>query len=135
MAHMTSTLPESFRAFVVREREGTFAGAVETVPTTSLPSNGLTVRVAYSSLNYKDALSATGHRGITKSYPHVPGIDVAGTVVASDDARFPVGGSVLAIGFDLGMNTWGGYGELVRIPSAWAVALPSGLSLRESMQL
>lgn len=136
LSAMSTDLPESFRAYVVHGREdGRFAGAVETIPFASLPPHGLVVRVAYSSLNYKDALSATGHKGITRKYPHVPGIDAAGTVVATDDPRFPVGSEVLAIGFDLGMNTFGGYGEYVRIPSGWAVARPEGLSLADAMRL
>jgi putative YhdH/YhfP family quinone oxidoreductase len=90
------------------------------------------VKVLYSSLNYKDALSATGNRGVTRRYPHTPGIDAAGVVVEGA-ADFHPGDEVLAIGYDLGMNTPGGFGQYIRVPAAWLTHRPAGLSLRESM--
>ena len=93
------------------------------------------VRVEYSSLNYKDALSASGAKGVTKNYPHTPGIDAAGIVEQSNQKNFPVGSSVIVTGFDLGMNTSGGFSEYIRIPSQWAVQCPNGLSTKESMML
>ncbi len=87
----------------------------------------------YSSLNYKDALSATGNRGVTRRYPHTPGIDVAGVVVASRVEQFSAGDEVIVVGHDLGMNTAGGFGQYVRVPASWAVACPKSLTLRESM--
>ena len=93
------------------------------------------VRVEYSSLNYKDALSASGVKGVTKNYPHTPGIDAAGIVEQSNQKTFPVGSSVIVTGFDLGMNTSGGFSEYIRIPSQWAVQCPNGLSTKESMML
>ena len=98
-----------------------------------LPDGDVLIRVAYSSLNYKDALSATGHGGVTRNYPHVPGIDAAGTVAASRTSKFREGDNVLVTGFDLGANTWGGYGEYVRVPENWVVPIPEGLSSRECM--
>jgi putative YhdH/YhfP family quinone oxidoreductase len=98
-----------------------------------LPPGDLVVKVHYSSLNYKDALSATGHPGVTRNFPHTPGVDAAGEVVACADGAFAPGDQVIITGYDLGMETDGGFGQYIRIPSAWAVPLPKGLSLRESM--
>lgn len=103
--------------------------------TDDLPDGDLLIRVHYSSLNYKDALSATGNRGVTRRFPHTPGIDAAGVVVASAVDTFAPGDDVIVIGYDLGMNTAGGYGEYIRVPAGWAVKRPDGLSLRESMIL
>ena len=100
-----------------------------------LPAGDVLIRVAYSSLNYKDALSATGHPGVTRKFPHVPGIDAAGTVVESRADEWNAGDEVLATSYDLGQNTWGGYAEYVRVPAAWVVRRPEGLSLREAMIL
>lgn len=98
-----------------------------------LPDGELLIRVRYSSLNYKDALSAIGNPGVSRNFPHTPGIDAAGEVVECSDGSFKPGDEVLVTGFDLGMNTAGGFGQFIRIPSKWAVALPSGLSLKEAM--
>ncbi len=98
-----------------------------------LPAGEVLVRVGYSSLNYKDALSASGNRGVTRRYPHTPGIDAAGVVVESADPRWRPGQEVLACGYDLGMNTSGGFGQFIRVPAAWVMAKPTALSLRECM--
>ena len=98
-----------------------------------LPSGELIIEVKYSSLNYKDALSASGNKGVTRKYPHTPGVDAAGVVVDSTNRSFAVGDQVVVTGFDLGMNTPGGFGQYISIPSGWAVKLPQGLSLRDSM--
>lgn len=100
-----------------------------------LPSGELLIRVHYSSLNYKDALSANGNRGVTRHYPHTPGIDAAGVVVSSSVDAFSSGDEVIVTGYDLGMNTAGGFAEYIRVPASWAVRRPDGLSLRESMIL
>ena len=123
-----------FRAYRVYEGDPT-TRKVESVGQETLPEHGVTVAVAYSSLNYKDALSATGNRGVTKTYPHTPGIDAAGRVVSSNDARFREGDEVIVTSYDLGMNTPGGFGEFVRVPADWVVEKPAGLSLREAMVL
>lgn len=106
---------------------------VETRPSASLPAGDVTVRVRYSALNYKDALSASGNRGVTRDFPHTPGIDAAGTVLTSGDTRFAEGDEVVCTGFDLGMNTPGGFGQLIRVPGDWLVPLPSGLTARDAM--
>jgi alcohol dehydrogenase len=124
----------TFNALVVRETgENTFIRRIEPRDLTDLPAGDLLIRVRYSSLNYKDALSATGNKGVTRNYPHTPGIDAAGVVEASAALGFSPGDEVIVIGFDLGMNTPGGFGEYIRIPAGWAVRRPEGLSLRESM--
>ena len=87
----------------------------------------------YSSLNYKDALSATGNKGVTRSYPHTPGIDAAGIVKASRSNNFKPGDEVIVTGYDLGMNTSGGFGEYINVPADWVVPCPNSLSLKESM--
>ncbi|SDJ86645.1 putative quinone oxidoreductase, YhdH/YhfP family [Catalinimonas alkaloidigena] len=100
-----------------------------------LPPGEVLVRVHYSSLNYKDALSATGNRGVTRHYPHTPGIDAAGVVEESSDARYQRGDEVIVTSYDLGMNTPGGFGQYIRVPADWVVPRPQGLSLYESMIL
>lgn len=123
-----------YRALVVHEgSEGRFVRRIEERNVDGLPAGDLLIRVHYSSLNYKDALSASGNRGVTMNYPHTPGIDAAGVVAAVGRGDFAVGQEVVVIGRDLGSNTWGGYGEYIRVPAEWAVPLPKGMSLKESM--
>jgi putative YhdH/YhfP family quinone oxidoreductase len=125
-----------FKAFVVEKTDsGQFQRQIRERCINDLPQGDLVVRVHYSSLNYKDALSATGNPGVTRNYPHTPGIDAAGEVVACESGAFAVGDRVLVTGYDLGMETDGGWGEYIRIPSSWAVRLPAGLSEREAMIL
>ncbi len=125
-----------FKAFwVEKDAAGGFQRAVVERDDSDLPAGELLVEVRYSSLNYKDGLSASGSPGVTRNYPHTPGIDAAGVVLQSTDAAFKPGDEVIAIGFDLGMNTPGGFGQRIRIPAGWAVPLPSGLSLEDSMIL
>lgn len=112
-----------------------FVRAIREREVNDLPPGDLVVRVHYSSLNYKDALSATGHPGVTRQFPHTPGIDAAGEVVSCLSGAFAPGEKVIITGYDLGMETDGGWGQLIRIPSQWALRLPEGLSLRDSMAL
>ena len=120
-------MSQPFKALVVRQTADGFSRAIEERSIDDLPEGELLVEVAYSSLNYKDALSAIGNRGVTRSYPHTPGIDAVGTVAHSTDGRWSVGDEVLLTGFDLGMNTAGGFGRYVRVPAAWALRRPLGL--------
>jgi putative YhdH/YhfP family quinone oxidoreductase len=123
-----------FRALLVEEKaDGSFSRAVARRSLADLPDNDVLIRVHYSSLNFKDALSAAGHKGITRRYPHTPGIDAAGIVAESRDSAFVPGDEVLVTGYDLGMNTPGGFGEYIRVPADWIVPLPTGLTLSESM--
>jgi len=125
---------KSFKALVVRENEdGTFSSAIENKNIEDLPEGDVLIKVKYSSLNYKDALSSIGNRGVTKKYPHTPGIDAAGVVVESSDDNFTKGEEVIVTSYDLGMNTDGGFGEYIRVPSDWVVTLMPGLTLKDSM--
>ena len=123
----------TYNAMVVEEHAGEFKLTTQQLSIDNLPEGEVLIRVHYSSLNYKDALSATGNKGVTKSYPHTPGIDAAGIVVNSLNEEFKVGDEVIVTGFDLGMNTAGGFGQYIRVPSAWVVKLPASLSMKESM--
>ena len=124
----------TYKALVVKETSSNaYTRRVENKTTAELPQGDLLIRVHYSSLNFKDALSASGNRGVTRHYPHVPGIDAAGVVEESGSGDFSPGDQVIVTGNDLGMNTSGGYGQYIRIPAGWALHCPQHLSLRESM--
>ena len=124
------------RCLLVTQRDnGEIERQVTSVPQAELPPGDVLVRVQYSSLNYKDALAATGHAGVVSRFPHVPGIDAAGTVVESSSTNFRVGDEVIVTSFELGAGRWGGYAEFIRVPADWVVPLPQGLSTQESMIL
>ncbi|MFN8631544.1 MAG: alcohol dehydrogenase catalytic domain-containing protein [Chloroflexota bacterium] len=121
-----SDLPASFRAYVVdKPADGAFSRGLREFDTRDLPPGEVTVRVAWSSVNFKDGLAARADGRVARSYPLIPGIDLAGTVVASDDPAFAVGSEVLANGYDIGVARHGGYGELARSRMAWAVPQPA----------
>ena len=125
---------KSFKAMVVQETAaGTYTRRIAEKSLDDLPAGEVLVRVHYSSLNYKDGLSATGHRGVTKHYPHTPGVDAAGVVEESHSEAFQPGDQVIVTSYDLGMNTPGGFGQYIRVPAGWVVPLPENLSLKESM--
>ena len=126
-------MEKEYKALVINEVNAAFEQTIQTLNIDNLPKGDVLVKVHYSSINYKDALSATGNKGITKKYPHTPGIDAAGEVVSSLDDKFKVGDKVIVTGYDLGMNTSGGFGQYIHVPSEWVVQLPEGLSLKESM--
>lgn len=127
-------IKEKFKAMVVSELEGNrFSREIVEREISSLPEGEVLINVKYSSLNYKDALSATGNRGVTRKYPHTPGIDAAGIVAQSTNENFKVGDEVIVTGYDLGMNTSGGFAEYIRVPAQWVVKLPKNLTLMESM--
>jgi putative YhdH/YhfP family quinone oxidoreductase len=118
---VTQTAPDRFqRAIVTRNLK-------------DLPAGEVLIRVRYSSLNYKDALSASGNRGVTRRYPHTPGIDAAGEVLESEVPDFSPGDLVIVSCYDFGMNTPGGFSQYIRVPAKWVMPLPAGLTLRESM--
>ena len=123
-----------FKALVVEETyDKKYTRQILTKTIDDLPPGDILVEVHYSSLNYKDALSASGNKGVTRSYPHTPGIDAAGVVVESTDSAFQPGDDVIVTSYDLGMNTAGGFGQYIRVPGQWVVPLPNGLTLREAM--
>ncbi len=125
---------ESFKALVVTETSAeVFTREITNRNISDLPQNDVLIRVHYSSLNYKDALSASGNRGVTRSYPHTPGIDASGIVVNCISGKFKAGDKVIVTGYDLGMNTPGGFGEYISVPSDWVVPLPEQLTIEESM--
>lgn len=127
---------QKFKALQVQEvAEKEFKTEIIERDVDDLPAGDVLIEASYSSLNYKDALSASGNKGVTRQYPHTPGIDVAGTVVSSSNDEFSKGDEVIVIGYDLGMNTAGGFGQMVRVPADWVVKCPTGISLRESMIL
>lgn len=125
-----------FRALQVQELpDGAFRREIVTRTTDDLPPGEVLIRVLFSSLNYKDALSASGNKGVTRKYPHTPGIDAAGIVEESQSPDFGPGDAVVVIGYDLGMNTPGGYGEYIRVPAGWVSKLPPHFNAHESMML
>jgi acrylyl-CoA reductase (NADPH) len=129
-------MPDTFDCFYVeKDAAGQIHRAVKSLPKSALPAGEVLIRVQYSSLNYKDALAAGGHPGIVRSLPHVPGIDAAGVVEESSSPQFRPGDSVVITGYELGAGHWGGWSQLVRVPAAWVVPLPTGLTLRETMIL
>ena len=125
--------PISFQAIRIFEEDGKFEQRIVERSTGNLPEGEVLIQVHYSSLNYKDALSASGNRGVTRNYPHTPGVDASGIVAASTDPDFKAGDSVIVTSYDLGMNTDGGFGEYIRVPAAWVLPLPEGLTMQEAM--
>ncbi|PKM84636.1 MAG: oxidoreductase [Firmicutes bacterium HGW-Firmicutes-11] len=125
---------KKFRAYwVTEDAEKRYSQEILDREIDDLPPGDVLIKVSYSSLNYKDALSATGVKGVTRQYPHTPGIDAAGVVEESVDEQFQVGDRVLVTGYDLGMNTAGGLGEYIRVPAQWVAKLPEGLTEQKSM--
>lgn len=124
---------KKFKSLYITEEEGGFKRNIIEREIDSLPEGEVIIKVKFSSLNYKDALSANGNKGVTRKYPHTPGIDASGIVEYSSCDDFKVGDEVLVTGYDLGMNTSGGFSEYIRVPSSWVVRLPKDLSLKEAM--
>ena len=124
-----------FKAFLIEDRDGRTHAALLRIDPAQLDDGEVTIRVAYSSVNYKDALAATGAGRIIRRYPCVGGIDLSGTVTDSSDPRFRSGDEVIATSFDIGVAHHGGYAEYARIPARWVVPLPAGLSLHDAMAL
>jgi acrylyl-CoA reductase (NADPH) len=123
-----------FKALVVKkDANNSFIRNIEYRYIAELPKGEVLINVIYSSLNYKDGLSCIGNLGVTRRYPHTPGIDAAGYVVSSESDKFKKGDEVIVISHDLGMNTSGGFSQYIRVPASWPMHLPKGLSLRESM--
>ncbi len=118
-----------------QNHNGDFENKITQKKFTDLPEGDLLIKVKYSSLNYKDALSSSGAKGITSFYPHTPGIDAAGVIIKSNNNHFKTNDRVIVTGFDLGMNTSGGFAEYIQVPSSWAVKCPDSLSAKESMML
>ena len=124
----------NFKALRVSEHpEGNFTTSIEERNIDELPEGDVLIKVHYAALNYKDALSATGNKGVTRKYPHTPGIDGAGVVVECKTNHFKEGDAVFVTSYDLGMNTDGAFAQYIRVPAEWVIPLPDGLSLKDSM--
>ena len=122
-----------YKALVTSEENKTFVNSIEKLDLSSLPEHDTLIKVKFSSLNYKDALSASGNKGVTRNYPHTPGIDAAGIIEKTSGTKFSEGDEVIVTGYDMGMNTYGGFGEYIKVPEDWIVKKPDNLSLSESM--
>ncbi|TQR15585.1 NADPH:quinone oxidoreductase family protein [Psychrobacillus soli] len=123
----------SFRALLVNKDEQAFTIKVTNLKVSDLPEGNVIIKVAYSSINFKDGLAATPNGKIVNVYPHVPGIDMVGTVVSSQDVRYNVGDEVIATSYEIGVSRFGGFSEYARIPADWIVPLPKGLSMKQAM--
>src|SRR2546428_9483609 len=119
----------TFKAFVVNKKEEGFTATFENLTQADLPPGEVLVKVAYSSVNYKDGLASIPEGRIVRSYPFVPGIDLAGVVVESSDPRFKPDDGVIATSYELGVSHYGGVSEYARIKADWVVPLPTGLTL------
>lgn len=129
-------MPDLFNCYLVsKDAEGRVSAELAKRSRDDLPEGEVLVRVAYSSLNYKDALAATGNPGVNRTFPHVPGVDAAGLVAESGVYEFVEGDPVIVTGFDMGANRWGGWAEYVSVPQDWIVPLPEALTLKQSMIL
>ncbi|MBT2662107.1 acryloyl-CoA reductase [Bacillus sp. ISL-45] len=124
---------DNFKAFIVNKTDDDFSAEVKTIGLEDLPAGEVVIKVAYSSVNFKDGLASIPNGKIVRSYPFIPGIDLAGTVVRSDDSRYKEGDEVIATSYEIGVSHYGGYSEYARIPGDWIVPLPEGLTLKEAM--
>src|SRR6266851_4981485 len=131
----TIYMSTTFRAFVVNKTENEFTASVQELTLADLPPGEVLIRVAYSGVNYKDALACIPDGKIVRSYPFVPGVDLSGVVVESHDARFHEGDEVIVTSYDLGVSHYGGFSEYARVKADWIVPLPQGLTLKEAMAL
>ena len=110
-----------YSAYYVEESEGAFSTSISELELENPPIGFVQIKVSHSSLNYKDALSASGNKGVTRNYPFVPGIDAAGTITDANSSQFGDGDEVIVTGYDMGMNTPGGFGEYINVPANWVV--------------
>lgn len=123
----------TYKAFRVEEENDNYISSIQELEFSTLEIDEILVKVHYSSLNYKDALSAIGNKGVTNKYPHTPGIDAVGIIEKTNSKLFEVGDKVIVTSYDLGMNTDGGFAEYIKVPAAWAILLPEKMSMKESM--
>ena len=124
-----------YSAYYVEENDGTFSASISELKLEKPVDGFVQIKVSHSSLNYKDALSASGNKGVTRNYPFVPGIDAAGVISDANSSQFEEGEDVLVTGYDMGMNTPGGFGEYINVPEAWVVKKPVNLSSLEAMSI
>lgn len=124
---------KKYKALQTKKTESGYATTVVEISPKKLPVSYIRIAVEFSSINYKDGLSAAGNPGVTKNYPHTPGIDAAGKIIETNDIHFDINDKVIVTGFDLGMNTDGGLSQEICIPAEWAVKLPQDLSCKQAM--
>ena len=124
-----------YSAYYVEENEGAFSASISRLELEKPADGFVQIKVSHSSLNYKDALSASGNKGVTRNYPFVPGIDAAGTITDANSSQFSEGDEVIVTGYDMGMNTPGGFGEFISVPATWVVKKPNNLTHLESMSI
>ena len=125
----------TYKALHVEEKDGKFTKEIKELPLKDLDTNDVLIRVKYSALNFKDALSASGNKGVTREFPHTPGIDGAGVVERSSSPKFKKGNEVIVTSFDLGMNTNGAFSEYISVPEKWVIPLPETLTLKEAVSI
>jgi len=128
-------MTETFRAILLREADRKVTAAIEQVPVEDLPEGDVTVRVAYTTLNYKDGMVMNGIGRLVREYPHIPGVDFSGIVESSEHPDYQPGDKVVLTGWRVGEIHWGGYGELARVRGDWLVKLPEGLALDDAMAI
>jgi putative YhdH/YhfP family quinone oxidoreductase len=124
-----------YSAYYVEEKDGVFSASISKLELEKPADGFVQIKVSHSSLNYKDALSASGNKGVTRNYPFVPGIDAAGIITDANSSSFNEGDEVIVTGYDLGMNTPGGFGEYINVPAGWVVKKPSALTSLEAMSI
>ena len=124
-----------YSAYYVEENDGAFSASISRLELKKPADGFVQIKVSHSSLNYKDALSASGNKGVTRNYPFVPGIDAAGTITDANSSQFSEGDEVIVTGYDMGMNTPGGFGEFINVPATWVVKKPNNLTHLESMSI
>ncbi|MDC1013879.1 YhdH/YhfP family quinone oxidoreductase [Gammaproteobacteria bacterium] len=124
-----------YSAYYVEEKDGSFSSSIAQLELQKPAEGFVQIKVSYSSLNYKDALSASGNKGVTRNYPFVPGIDAAGIITDGNSSQFEDGDEVIVTGYDMGMNTPGGFGEYINVPANWVVKKPINLTAIEAMSL
>ena len=124
-----------YSAYYVEEIDGAFSASISELELQKPDDGFVQIKVSHSSLNYKDALSASGNKGVTRNYPFVPGIDAAGTITDANSSEFTDGDEVIVTGYDMGMNTPGGFGEYINVPAEWVVKKPANLSSLEAMSI
>ena len=124
-----------YSAYYVEESDGVFSTSISQLELQKPEDGFVQIKVSHSSLNYKDALSASGNKGVTRNYPFVPGIDAAGMIVDANSSKFTDGEEVIVTGYDMGMNTPGGFGEYINVPAQWVVKKPVNLSSLEAMSI
>lgn len=124
-----------YSAYYVEEKDGSFSSSIAQLELKKPAAGFVQIKVSYSSLNYKDALSASGNKGVTRNYPFVPGIDAAGIITDGNSSQFEDGDEVIVTGYDMGMNTPGGFGEYINVPANWVVKKPINITAIEAMSI